>query len=85
MGPDTDWGFVNQMEIGFSFENTGQTEDIIPVLNNTFSLFSFGNFNVAEFPPLKGSLGDLIFERGVEPILYQQLRGVGLYTQLLTI
>ncbi len=85
LGTHTDWSFVNQAQNGFSFENTGQVEDIVPILNNTFGLFSFGSFNVEGFPPLKGNLGDLMFEQGIEPILFQQIKGVGLDTPLFTV
>ncbi len=82
MGTHTDWGFVNQSQSAFSFESTGQTEDILPVLNNSFGLFSFGDFNVEGFPPLQGYLGDLMFEQNIETILSQQIKGVNLDTPM---
>ena len=84
-GTHTDWGFVNQSQNAFAFESTGQTEDILPVLNNTFGLFNFGDFNVDGFPPLKGNLGDLMFEQNVETILFQQIKGVNLDTPMFAI
>ena len=84
-GTHTDWNFVNQSQNAFAFESTGQTEDILPVLNNTFSLFNFGDFNVDGFPPLKGNLGDLMFEQNVETILFQQIKGVNLDTPMFAV
>ncbi|UII79669.1 VWA domain-containing protein [Flagellimonas sp. CMM7] len=84
-GTKTDWGFLNQVQQSFFKENFNQNEEIIPVLNNAFSIFGLGDFNVVDFPPLQNNLGDIDLKKNGETILFQQIRGVDLDKPLFTI
>ncbi|WP_222984126.1 vWA domain-containing protein [Flagellimonas meishanensis] len=84
-GTKTDWNFLNQAQEGYTFQNTGQTEDILPVRNNTFGLFSLDDFEVDRYPPLKGNLGDLEFKEDVQFVLFQKIRGLELDIPLFTV
>ncbi len=77
-GSKTDWNFLNRVQQSFVKENINQSEDIIPVLNNAFGIFGLGNFNVDDFPPLRGNLGDIDLLRNGEALLFQQIKGVDL-------
>ncbi|MBS9463597.1 VWA domain-containing protein [Flagellimonas sp. 389] len=84
-GTKTDWNFLNQAQQNFSKENFNQSEEILPVLNNTFSVFGLGDFNATDFPPLEGNLGDIELKKEGETLLYQQIRGVQLDKPLFAI
>ncbi|MEM7486940.1 MAG: VWA domain-containing protein [Bacteroidota bacterium] len=84
-GTKTDWNFLNQAQQNFSKENFNQSEEILPVLNNTFSVFGLGDFNATDFPPLEGNLGDIELKKEGETLLYQQIRGVQLDKPLFSI
>lgn len=84
-GTKTDWGFLNQTQQSFFKENFNQDEEIIPILNNAFTIFGLGDFNVVDFPPLQNNLGDIDLKKNGETILFQQIRGVDLDKPLFTI
>lgn len=84
-GTKTDWGFLNQTQQSFFKENFNQDEEIIPILNNAFTIFGLGDFNVIDFPPLQNNLGDIDLKKNGETILFQQIRGVDLDKPLFTI
>ncbi|WP_431160188.1 VWA domain-containing protein [Flagellimonas beolgyonensis] len=84
-GSKTDWNFLNRAQQGFFQTGSSQSEEIVPVLNNAFGIFGLGDFNLDNYPPLIGSLGDLELNANNETILYQQIRGVGLDKPLFSI
>lgn len=84
-GSKTDWNFLNRAQQGFFQTGSSQSEEIVPVLNNAFGIFGLGDFNLDNYPPLIGSLGDLELNVNNETILYQQIRGVGLDKPLFSI
>ncbi|WP_418501467.1 VWA domain-containing protein [Flagellimonas sp.] len=83
-GSKTDWNFLNGAQQSFSVENS-QSEEILPILNNAFGVFGLGDFNVDDFPPLVGNLGDIELKKSGETIMYQQIRGVHLDKPLFSI
>ena len=83
-GSKTDWNFLNGAQQSFSVENN-QSEEILPILNNAFGIFGLGDFNVDDFPPLVGNLGDIELKKSGETIMYQQIRGVHLDKPLFSI
>ncbi|GGD38526.1 VWA domain-containing protein [Muriicola marianensis] len=84
-GPRTDFNFLNRVQKGLQVSNFNQTEEILPVLNSAFGLFDISEFSVEEFPPLLGTLGEILITRPNESILDQQIRGVNLKEPMLTI
>ncbi|PWL38978.1 hypothetical protein DKG77_12180 [Flagellimonas aquimarina] len=84
-GTKTDWGFLNQVQQSFFKEDFNQNEEIIPILNKTFSIFGVGEFNVLNFPPLQSNLGDIDLKKNSETVLFQQIRGVDLDKPLFAI
>lgn len=83
-GSKTDWNFLNGAQQSFSVDNS-QSEEILPILNNAFGIFGLGEFNVDNFPPLVGNLGDVTLKKSGEVILSQQIRGVDLDKPLFSI
>lgn len=84
-GSKTDWNFLNRVQQRFFKTGSSQSEEIEPVLNNAFGIFGLGDFNLDNYPPLIGSLGDLVLNAQNETILFQQIRGVSLDKPLFSI
>ncbi len=84
-GRKTDWNYLNGVQESFAMGNSKQPEEIIGVLNRAFGKFGLGDFQVAGFPPLEGTLGEIELKKEHETILFQQIRGVDLDRPLLSI
>jgi hypothetical protein len=84
-GPNTNWQFLNRAQKGIERTSFNQAEDILAVLNPSYSLFDLSDFSVEDFPPLEGSLGDILITKPYESILDQQIKGVLLQDPLLPI
>ncbi len=84
-GPKTDWRFLNTVQNSLERSNYDQTEEIYPVLNEGFGLFDVTAFSVEDFPPLEGTLGELLVTKTSENILEQRIKGVDINEPLLAI
>jgi hypothetical protein len=84
-GPKTDWRFLNKVQNSVERTNYLQTEEIFPVLNAGFGLFDVTTFSIADFPPLEGSLGELLVTKSSQNILEQRIKGVEINEPLLAI
>lgn len=84
-GPKTDWNFLNQVQNCFEKNSYNQAEEIVPVVNPSFSIFNNADFSVTDFPPLKGMLGEIIISRPHEVLLSQRIKGVELDEPLLAV
>lgn len=84
-GSKTDWNFLNRAQQSFLKDNNNQSEEILPILNNAFGIFGLGDFVVDGFPPLNGSLGDIVLNKNGETVMFQQIRGVDLDKPLFSI
>ena len=84
-GPKTDWRFLNTVQNSLERTNYNQTEEIFPVLNAGFGLFDITTFSLVDFPPLEGTLGELLVTKSSENILEQRIKGVEINEPLLTI
>ncbi len=84
-GPQTDWRSLNQIQENFFKEDYNQKEEILPVLNRSFSVFGLGDFNASNYPPLISNLGELEIQADHENILYQRIKGVDLNVPLLSL
>jgi hypothetical protein len=85
VGANANWEYLNKVQNLYEKEGMGPTEEIVPVLNRGFSLFDIGDFNVDEYPPLTGELGEILITRKHETLLGQMVRGVDLNEPLLVI
>ena len=84
-GSKTDWNFLNRAQQSFAKDNNNQSEEIIPILNNAFGIFGLGEFNLEDYPPLEGNLGDVTLNLSQGTIMFQQIRGVTLNKPLFAI
>ena len=77
-GEQTDWNFLNDNIKTLSFESFGETEEILSVKNDAFTLFDISKWDTKLFPPLKGTLGEIQFVSQPNVIAHQQIRGAKL-------
>ncbi|MEM8846965.1 MAG: VWA domain-containing protein [Bacteroidota bacterium] len=84
-GTQTDWRFLNQIQTNFFKEDFNQKEEILPVMNKSFSEFGLGDFDTGNYPPLISNLGDLEVSVSHQNILYQRIKGIDLDVPLLTV
>ncbi len=84
-GSKTDWRFLNRVQYGFTKNNFAQEEEIAPILNNAFTIFSLDNFSPSNFPPLESDLGEILIPKPHEVVLYQSIKGVTLNEPLLAV
>ncbi|RDY61629.1 VWA domain-containing protein [Flagellimonas nanhaiensis] len=84
-GRMTSWNFLNRAQNSYFKEDINQTEEMIPVINNAFGTFGLGEFNVDEFPPLTGNLGDIEIKKSSNTLMFQQIRGITLESPLFSI
>src|SRR5690554_221934 len=76
-GTQTNWRFLNSMDLNFTHEITNQTEDYQADLNTGFSDFIIDDLDFESFPPLKSSFGEAQFKIPFNTVLYKK---VGNYT-----
>lgn len=84
-GVQTDWNFLNRSQGNYEKENLSHDEEILPVLNPGFSLFDLADFNIDDFPPLEGELGDIMITKPHETLIGQRIRGVDINEPLLAV
>jgi len=84
-GTKTDWNFLNRIQSSYTKENSNQSEEIIPVLNEGFSTFDTADFSVIDFPPLQNNLGAISILKSNESLLNQQIKGIPLKDPLLSV
>ncbi len=76
-GSETDWYYLNSLNLGFGRSATGQSQDVFPVYNPTFSNFQFEDIGFEDFPPLTDKFGPVEFQKiNYNILLYQELQGV---------
>ena len=84
-GPQTNWNFLNKVQTTFTKKSYNQAEELFPVLNRAFGLFSNTDFSIQYFPPLQGNLGEIILKGQAEVLLNQQIKGAVLNEPLLAV
>ncbi|NKI32234.1 vWA domain-containing protein [Croceivirga thetidis] len=83
-GTDTDWTFLNSAQNFFNKKSFNQSEDVIAVKNQGYSVFDLSSFDFSDYPPLKSQLGEYTFSAPQDIVLLQRIRGVNLETPLLS-
>lgn len=75
-GADTQWEFLNALELGFLKRSQHQLEDILPFENPAFNTFGLGDLSFDHMPPLLQQMGTLDFVTSPQVLLYQKVAGV---------
>ena len=75
-GSNTDWNFINKLQLGFTKKAINQTENYGGVFNNSFLTFSQKDINFNQFPPLKDVFGEITISKEHQTLLHQNINGV---------
>ena len=84
-GLQTDWNFLNKVQNAYVFESGYPVQEVIPVLNASFSKFDVSEFSINDFPPLRSNVSPLFPKSLNQTILKTKIRGVSIETPLLSI
>ncbi|MCL5244382.1 VWA domain-containing protein [Cellulophaga sp. 20_2_10] len=84
-GLQTDWNFLNKVQNTYVFENGYPVQELIPVLNASFSKFDVSEFSINDFPPLRSNVSPLFPKSLNQTILKTKIRGVSIETPLLSV
>ena len=76
IGAKSDWQFLNNVTSSYSLDFTSQTEDYQPFLNNNYNPFIVEDIDFKNFPPLKSTFGDAVFNQPYETILFKTVSGI---------
>ncbi|MCM5663208.1 vWA domain-containing protein [Galbibacter mesophilus] len=75
-GTDTNWSFLNTMDLGLQQTVSPSEEDFLPVLNPNFGPFQVENIDFSDFPPLLSSMGNASFLSSNEILLYKKIGAI---------
>ncbi|QLE02764.1 VWA domain-containing protein [Galbibacter sp. BG1] len=75
-GEDTNWRFLNAMELGFNHDISPGEEDVLADFNTGFSPFQVKDINFEEFPPLLSNMGGVDFLSAHQVLLFKKIGSV---------
>lgn len=75
-GPNSDWNFINQQQLGFQKNAINQTENFGAILNNGFLTFSQKDIGFNQFPPLLDKFGEVVISKEHQTLLHQNINGL---------
>lgn len=85
-GSETDWNYLNSLELGIEKNSINQPQEIFPVYNTNFSSFQFEDIGFDDFPPLIDKFGELEYrESDLDMMLLQELQGLNTGAPLLAV
>ncbi len=84
-GAETDWNFINQMDLGFRKNAINQTENYAAVYNANFLTFLQEDIGFNNYPPLKDKFGEVSFTKEHQTLLYQNINGLETEQPLFTV
>ena len=84
-GPNTDWGFLNEIQGAYQMTDPGPAEELLPERNAAFGYFDAASWQVGAYPPLEGRLGSVLVFPENQVLLGQRVRGVSLDEPLLAL
>ncbi len=85
VGTDTDLVFLNKIQSQFKTERGYPVQEILGVLNSSFSRYDISEFNMDGYPPLRNNSGDVSFLGASEALLTMNIKGIELSNPLLAL
>jgi hypothetical protein len=82
-GNRTDWSFLNSIEPEISIEDGYPNQEVVPVLNPSFSKFDISNISMDEFPPLDSDAGPVVVNGDADVLITMKIRGRDMRTPLM--
>jgi len=85
-GPETDWQFLNELQLGFSKNSIDQPQDVFAVKNGNFAIYHPKDLAYEDLPPLQIAFGKTEVDANRYAVqLYQKIQGVETDSPLLAV
>ncbi|WPZ00020.1 hypothetical protein [Christiangramia sp. OXR-203] len=85
-GPETDWQFLNELQLGFSKNSIDQEQDVFALKNDNFTIYQPKHLAYEDLPPLQIAFGKTEVEANRYAVqLYQKIQGVETDSPLLAV
>lgn len=75
-GSQTDWEFVNSLNLGIQKNAISQTEEYLPIFNNSFLAFNQEDIGFNQFPPLTDKFGEVYVSKTIDNLILQSINGI---------
>jgi hypothetical protein len=72
-GVQTDWNFLNSLQLNFSKRITTQTESYFPIYNPNYASYLNNDIGFLDFAPLEDGFGEISFSSPFNILLYKQI------------
>ncbi len=82
-GNKTDWTFLNSVQSEIRIEDGYPNQEVIPVLNPSFSKFDISDVSMDDFPPLESDAGTVEVSGDSDVLATMMIRGRDLRTPLI--
>lgn len=83
-GNNTDFNFLNQSQLDYSFKMSGQSENYLSTFEKQFNLFAIDDFGFEQFPPLENSFGNITPKSNQNILLSSRIRNINTNQPLLS-
>lgn len=82
-GLQTNWNFLNEMQLNYYKNQTNQSEEFGAIFNNGFLTFGQKDISFESFPPLNNTFGNINMTSKFDALLFQNISGFKTETPLL--
>ena len=86
LGTQTNFRQLAALQLPFSFENSGQWDEVTPVMNEAFRDFNFVDNTagvISDYPPIEVPFGKFTFPSNASVLMYQRIGSVATQRPLL--
>lgn len=86
LGTQTNFRQLTALQLPFSFENSGQWDEVTPIINQSFRDFNFVDNTagiVSDYPPVEVPFGKFTFPTNASVLMYQRIGSVATQRPLL--
>ncbi|WP_194852641.1 hypothetical protein [Nonlabens antarcticus] len=75
-GTKPDLSFLNATNDAFKVENYPQTDDVQPIINNSYPNFNLELFQYDDYPPVQSPFGQITNDVPIDVLMYKQIGNV---------
>ena len=84
-GSQTDYTFINKLNVGIELETGYPQQEVFGLLNNAFTKYDITNFDLTDYPPLVSDAGPILITSPFESLLGTQIKGLNIQQPLLSV
>lgn len=84
-GSQTDYTFINKLNVGIELETGYPQQEVFGLLNNAFTKYDITNFDLMDYPPLVSDAGPILITSPFESLLGTQIKGLNIQQPLLSV